>query len=70
MANFAFAVDFQPGQGPDASKLQENVFKKLFPNYEPNQSTPEIVGVRRLFYECYSNAAIDLTRRMDEVLGT
>jgi len=46
MANFAFAVEFRPGQGPDEEKLYLAVFKKVFPDIEPDTSNTKIIAVR------------------------
>ena len=64
MANYAFSVEFRPGTGPSQELLHKVIFKKLFPNIEEGDSNEEIIGVRRLYWECYSGAAVDMHRRM------
>ena len=63
-ADFAFTVRFQPGAGPDEEKLYNGVMKKKFTDMQPDDDSPMIIKVRRLYYEAYSMAALDLQRRM------
>ena len=57
MANFAFAVEFQPGVGPSKDALHDAIFKKLLPSLGPDECNAEVIVVRRLCWECYSGAA-------------
>ena len=63
-ADFAFAVRFQPGAGPDEEKLFPAIFQKIFPEMKPEDDSPNIIRVRRLYWESYSVAAVDMARRM------
>ena len=64
MANFAFSVEFQPGTGPSKELLHNVVFKRLFPDMQEGDCNKEIIAVRRLYWESYSRAAVDMHRRM------
>jgi len=63
-ADFAFTARFQPGAGPDEERLYTAIMKKIFPDMQPEDDSPQIIKVRRLYYEAYSIAALDLQRRM------
>ena len=40
------------------------MFKKLFLDIAEGDCNPEIIAVRRLYWESYSGAAVDMHRRM------
>lgn len=61
LGNFAFSINFSPGQSISEEAFAENIFKPLLG--DAADTSPLKVVIRRLYYEAYAAAAADMARR-------
>lgn len=62
--NFTFAVSFQLGVAVPEEELKKCILIVLFGAGVVDGPLPQKSAVRRLYWESYSSAAVDISRRM------